>query len=105
MIYVQAREPYWETELDQATQFIRNLRLMGDEGRTLRGMYLGMADKSTLDQATTVNNCVSNAHFENIFMSKFYVGLTIAEVWTSTFVNVSVSKIKDTACYIFVQAF
>jgi hypothetical protein len=104
MLYVQAREPYWETELDQATQFIRNLRLMGDEGRTLRGMYLGMSDKATLDQATTVNNCVSNAQFENIFMSKLYVGLTLAEVWTSTFINVSVTKIKDTACYIIGQS-
>ena len=88
-MYVEPREPIYMTDRFMRTKHIRNLRIVGKSGVDHVGLYLGMYDKGTIEQETTVNYSVLGMHFENISVEQARIGFYINEVWESKFIGCS----------------
>ena len=93
ILYVEPREPIYMTDRLMRTKHIRNLRILGKSGVDHVGLYLGMFDKGTLEQETTVNYSVLGMHFENISVEQARIGFYINEVWESKFIGCSTGLI------------
>jgi len=93
MLWIEGREPIFESELDMKTSFIHDLRLQGDPAFNLLGIYMGTVNKTLISQPTSVNYSVAEYHFSNIAVSKLKDGIQLGEVWSSHFVNVTTSNL------------
>jgi hypothetical protein len=101
VLFVQGRDPIWESELDMNARFVRNLRIRGNSNFTnTTGMYLGAKDQSEITQVSSINYSVFGVNFDNIAISYVNNALTIAEAWVCNFNNIYTSKLYGTACYI-----
>lgn len=95
ILYVEARQPIWESELDQKSTFIRDFRILSNNvNHGFKGMYLGTYDNTVITQPSSVNYSVSGYVFDNISFVKTYTAIELSEVWDCNFNNLNSSGVK-----------
>lgn len=99
ILFVQAREPIYMTDRLMRTKFVKNLRIVGKSGVDHVGLYLGMYDKTTLAQETTVNDSVCGMEFENIHIDQARIGFYMNEVWECKFIGCSTGLMTHAGLY------
>jgi hypothetical protein len=87
ILWVEAREPIFESELDMKTKFVKDLRIKGHPNFNHVGMFFGTVDNTVIDQGTTVNYSTFGMMIENVSCDKMYHGFKLSECWGSQFVG------------------
>lgn len=104
VLYVTARDPVYQSELEMKASFIKDLRIQGNYNFSLTGIYLGTKDRTQVTQSSTVNYAVFGYNFANLQISYCNNGVSIGEAWQCTFDAVQTSHINGCGLYVGGQA-
>ena len=99
ILFVEPRESIFLSERFMQTKHVKNLRILGKSGVDHVGLYLGMYDKTTLAQETTVNDSVFGMQFENISVEQARIGFYMNEVWQCKFIGCSTGVMTHAGLY------
>lgn len=95
VLWIEAREAIFMSELEMKTRFIKDLRIEGDESFDLTGIYMGTENRGVITQPSSVNYSVADFSFQNLSIAKCFNGVHLGEVWGSSFHAIQTSYIRN----------